>query len=52
MNKLSDATRMDLFPTVQMIQEVSMEFAVPALIEELASKNNCIWFTASLFDLL
>ena len=33
---------MDLFPTVQMIQEVSMEFAVPALIEELASKNNCM----------
>jgi len=38
-SKLSDATRMDLFPTVQMIQEVSMEFAVPALIEELGSKD-------------
>ncbi|XP_065909362.1 uncharacterized protein [Dysidea avara] len=38
-SKLSDATRMDLFPTVQMIQQVSMEFAVPALIEELATKE-------------
>jgi len=37
--KLSDAARTNLFPSVTMIQELSMEFAVPALVEELESMN-------------
>ena len=37
--KLSDAARTNLFPSVAMIQELSMEFAVPALVEELDSKE-------------
>ena len=38
--KLSDAARTNLFPSVAMIQELSMEFAVPALLEELQSEQD------------